>query len=49
METRLIVFLNSELSGGLREYFTVEGKVADMNCTGAWVEPKAGLDALEER
>jgi hypothetical protein len=31
------------------EYFTVEGKTADTNCIGTWVEPRVGPDALEER
>lgn len=44
-----MLFLTSALSGVMREYFTVECNFTDTNCTGAWVEPKAGLDALEER
>jgi len=49
VQLRLMLFLTSALSGGMREYFTVDCKATDTNYTRAWVDPKAGLDALEER
>jgi hypothetical protein len=39
----------SEWPGSRSDYFTTEERAADTPCTGDWLHPRAGSDALEKK